>query len=110
MSASSISGVGQGSAMKLGTKGSESQFLAVEKLIGPRVVFASTFTLSGSTGAVSFPTTLSGVSADYIVLANGAHNSYATNLSTSGFTMNGTSADVVSFAVLRLTNATVQVN
>lgn len=82
-------------------------FVGVDKLIGTRVVYSSTFTLSGSTGAVTFPAALPGANSDYIVICNAAHNAYATAVTTSGFTMNGTSADVVSYIVVRVSGSTV---
>src|SRR3954467_7573446 len=110
MAASSVTGVGQGSADKKGQKGSEHLYVGVEKLIGPRVIRAGTVTLSGATTTVTFPQALSGVAADYIVIADAAHNAWATSLTISSFVMNGTSADVVSYIVVRVTGATVEVN
>jgi hypothetical protein len=108
--ASSVTGVGQGSADKAGQKGSEHLYVGVEKLIGVRVVVAGTITLASTTGTVTFPTVLSGVAADYIAICNGAHLTYGTSLTTAGFTVNGTSADVISYIVVRVNNATVTVN
>ena len=110
MGASSVTGVGQGSCDKKGHKGSEHLFVGVEKLIGTRIVFSGKVTLSGGTASVVFPQELAGVNADYIVICNGAHNSYATSVTVNGFTANGTGTDVVSFIVVKLTNATVEVN
>jgi hypothetical protein len=82
----------------------------VEKLVGTRIVLAGTVTMSGSTTTVTFPVTLSGASADYIVLATGAHLCYGSSVTTTNFVMNGTNADVISYAVIRKTGATVTVN
>ena len=110
MSAYSVSGVGQGSAMKKGQKGAGDMYLGVERLIGTKVVFASTVVIGGGgTTAVTFPQALSGVAADYIVLSGGsANHSYATALTVNGFTMNGTATQTVSYAVIRVNNATVE--
>jgi hypothetical protein len=107
MSAYSVSGVGQGSADKAGQRGSEHLFVGVEKLIGTRIVYADTFSLTNTTVAVTFSSALPGANTDYIVLCTAAHNAYATVLTTNGFTMNGTTADTVSYSVIRVTNATV---
>lgn len=112
MTASSVTGVGQGSADKAGQKGSEHQFLGVDKLIGVRVVHAGTVSLSASSGTVTFPKTLSGAATDYIVLVSpqATGTAYASSVAVSGFTMNGVISTTVSYAVVRLPNATVQVN
>ena len=119
MSASSVSGVGQGSAAKIGMKGAEDMFLGVEKLIGTRVVFSGTMTLNNGTQTMSFPWTLPGVASDYMVLTtavpqsslapSGAagHVSYGYLTATNAMLVIGTGTDVVNFAVVRVTNATV---
>lgn len=108
MSAASVTGVGQGSAMKLGTKGSEESFLGVEKLLGTRIVFSGTVTLSSGTATVTFPNTLPGSASDYIVISGGsAAHSYASSVAVTGFTMNGTGSQVVSYIVVRLPTSTV---
>ena len=108
MAASSTTGTGQGSADKKGFKGSEHLFVGVEKLIGPRVVFAGSVTLSSGTATVKFPSTLPGVAADYIVLMGGsASHSYATSVAVTGFTANGTGSEVPSYIVVKVNNATV---
>jgi len=109
--ASSVTGVGQGSADKKGHKGSEHLFVGVEKLIGTRVVYSGAVTLTGATLAVAFGKTLPGVNADYIVLCNGSSAyAFASAVTTSGFTANGTAGNTVVFAVVRVSNATVEVN
>jgi hypothetical protein len=111
MGASSVTGVGQGSADKKGHKGSEHLFVGVEKLIGTRIVLSGSVVLSGSTGAVTFPRTLSGSASDYLVLCNGSSAyAYASSVATTGFTANGTSGNTVVYAVIRRSDATVEVN
>lgn len=108
MAASSVSGVGQGSALKAGQKGAESMNLGVERLIGVRIVHSGTVTLVGGVKAVLFPDTLPGLNSDYIVIAGGSANyAYATLVTTTGFTMNGTGTQTVSYIVVRVDNATV---
>jgi hypothetical protein len=112
--ASSVTGVGQGSADKAGQKGSEHLFVGVEKLIGPRVVLAGKATVGGGGSiAVTFPTTLPGVAGDYVALATSTNaTAHATNvsaLSTTALTIVGTASDVVNYIVVRVNNATVTV-
>ncbi len=106
MGASSVTGVGQGSADKAGQKGSEHLWVGVEKLIGPRVVHAGRATIGTvSTGviAVKFPVPLPGVVTDYIVLVSGGANyAYVTSFTVDGFTINGTDTQVASYAVIRV--------
>lgn len=110
MGASSVTGVGQGSADKKGQKGSEHMFLGVEKLIGTRIVYSGRVTLSGGTATVTFPQELPGEDADYIVLANATAHAYGSSLTTTGFTVTGTGTQVVSYIVVRVSAATVEVN
>lgn len=86
-------------------------YLGVEKLIGPKVIIANTVTLSGGVATVVFPQPLHGVASDYIILAGGsASHSWASAITVNGFTMNGTGSEVVSYAVIRVNNATVTVD
>jgi hypothetical protein len=98
MSASSVTGVGQGSADKK-NKGSEHTTLAVDHLIGPRVVDAGSIALAPgtpSTGSVSFGTALTSATG-YFVLATPvgatatiAGSGVATSaVATTGFTLTG---------------------
>jgi len=107
MAAASVSGVGQGSADKLGNRGSERDFVGVEKLIGVRIVLTGNTTLSGGTATVVFGEELPGVDADYQVLSNAANFIDATVVATTGFTLNGSGSDVVNWAVIRNSDATV---
>lgn len=113
MGASSVTGVGQGSADKAGQKGSEHLFVGVEKLIGVRVVHAGLVTLAAGVKAVTFPVVLPGASTDYVVVATEvgtAKNPVSVSaLTTSGFTLNGTTTSQVYYMVVRVDNATVTV-
>jgi hypothetical protein len=68
MAASSVTGVGQGSADKSGQKGSEHLFVGVEKLIGTRVWYSNTVTLTSTAQIVNLPEPLPGADTDYIVI------------------------------------------
>ena len=67
MGASSVTGVGQGSADKR-QKGSEHMRLGAEKVIGPRVVYAGRVTTDSSGDATVNLPELPGVAADYVVV------------------------------------------
>jgi hypothetical protein len=108
MAASSVTGVGPGSADGL-NKGSEHMSLAVEKLIGTHMVASGSVTLSGGAGTVVFPKPLSGSKAGYFVfvqsLASLARPNVLTNDSSgnfSQFTVAGTGTDTVQWHVIKL--------
>jgi len=67
MGATSVTGVGQGSA-EGSNKGSERMTLGAEKIIGPRVVYAGSVTTDGSGDATVVLPAFAGVTADYVVL------------------------------------------
>jgi hypothetical protein len=98
MGASSVTGVGQGSADKK-NKGSEHMTLGVDHLIGARVVDAGSVVLASgtpSTAAVSFGTALSSATGYYVqatpvgatsgIAAAGVATSV---VATTGFTLTG---------------------
>lgn len=101
MGATSVTSVGHGSAEGM-TKGTYRMTLGTNHLIGPHIVAAGTATLSASTFVVEFPT-LTGVVADYSfhVTANTAAAVYVTPKAVTGFTINGTSAQVVGWMVVK---------
>lgn len=68
MAATSVTGVGLGSAVG-SQKGSEHLSIGAEKIIGPRVVYAGTHTLDSSGDLTIKLPELAGVSADYVVIA-----------------------------------------
>lgn len=71
MTAASVSGVGAGSAEGR-QKGNARMTLGVEKLVGTRIVQSGSVALTSgtpSTATVTFAETLSGVAADYMVIA-----------------------------------------
>lgn len=71
MAATSVTGVGLGSAVG-SQKGSEHLSIGAEKIIGPRVVYAKLHTLDGSGDLTIKLPQLAGVSADYVVIATEA--------------------------------------
>jgi hypothetical protein len=77
MGASSVTGVGLGSADKR-QKGSEHMRLGAEKVIGPRVVYAGNHTLDGSGDLTIKLPVLPGATANYIVMATDSHVTAAT--------------------------------
>jgi hypothetical protein len=132
MGASSVTGVGQGSADKAGQKGSEHLFVGVEKLIGTRVVECGYVNCS-TTVVVTLPTVLPGVwqaptvqsessptdtipptQMDYDIFV-GAYNSatatYVSSIGTSGgyqtFTITGPASGLVFWQVVRTSNSLV---
>jgi hypothetical protein len=107
MGAASVTGVGQGSAGRLGTKGSEHLFMGVEKLIGTRIVYSGTIALVGGAATHTFSQPLPGEAGDYIVLTGSIAHSYASAVTTTSVTFVGTGTQTISFAVIRLSDATV---
>ena len=83
--------------------------LGVNKLIGPKVVAAGTFTPSGTTSVVQFPA-LAGATTDYVVMLTGT-TSTVVYLSTGlaavastgdwGFTATGSSAAPINWTVVK---------
>ena len=109
MGATSVTGVGQGSA-EASCKGAPGrQTLGVGHLIGPHVVSAGTTTLSGGTKALEIAP-LTGVAADYIVLATDYTAAAAVKavLSVSSdiwtITFTGTTTEVIQYAVVSVGN------
>lgn len=91
MGATSVTGVGLGSADKR-QKGSEHMRLGAEKLIGPRIVAADDATLSGTTATIKLPN-LGGTAADYIVNVTDADTT-AAGACAATLTMDATSTTV----------------
>lgn len=107
MGATSVTGVGQGSA-ELNSRGpKERNFVGGEKILGPRIEASGTVTLSGGSATVVLPV-LSGVAADYIVLcqdttaANACSGSLAINSNDTTLTFAGTGTDVLHYAVVKV--------
>ncbi len=133
MGASSVTGVGQGSADKAGQRGSEHLFVGVEKLIGTRVVECGYVVMGASTQVVTLPTVLPGVwqaptvqsesspadtipptQMDYAIFVsayNSATATYVSSIGTSGiyqtFTITGESGKFIFWEVVRTSNSLV---
>lgn len=110
MAASSVTGVGPGSADGL-NKGSEHMTMGVEKLIGTRVVATGTVTLDSGAATVVFPQPLSGSKTGYLVFCttvNASNYSRPNVLSDNGagnfyqFTVAGTTTNVVNWVVIKI--------
>lgn len=106
MAATSVTGVGLGSADKK-NKGSEHASLGVDKLIGPRVMAAGTGTLSGGSLTVVLPH-MDGVSADYMVFCGDASGTAAATSATlaittdaTTLTLKGTGTNTVKWCVIK---------
>ncbi len=103
--AASVTGLGQGSALKAGQKGRLDDLVGVERLLGAHIVRCDTITLSTGNGLYTFPASLNGTATDYVVLANAAHAVYAPTVTLSTASFNGTGSDVVSFVVVKRTTS-----
>lgn len=108
MAATSVTGVGPGSADGR-NKGSEHQTLSTDKLIGTRVVVAGRATLSSGAATVTFPQSLARAATDYIVIvntttANAARLNAKNDVSSkfNNFTIAGTGTDTVQWAVINI--------
>lgn len=103
MAATSVTGVGLGSADKK-QKGSEHLRVGVEKLIGPKAIAVGQVTLSTGSAQIDLPV-LPGVAGNYVVLANDttAANAVKTSLAIGAngttVTFTGTGSDVISYGV-----------
>jgi hypothetical protein len=108
MGATSVTGVGAGSAEGV-TKGApERQTLGVSHLIGPYIAKAGSATLSSGAASVVFP--LTGSTSDFILLVSNQTDGTAVNgtLAISSnvctLTLAGTGSDVVGYAVVKVAN------
>lgn len=80
MGATSVTGVGHGSA-EASSRGPKTRgFVGAEKVLGPRIMASGTVTLSGGAGTVVLPA-FSGVTADYIVLCQDSDGAAACSAS-----------------------------
>lgn len=110
MAGASVTGIGVDSALKSGQRGSQHDYLGVEKLIGTRIVKCGTTTIGGG-GTVTFSwnTTLPGTSSDYSGFTGSTAHSYFSTLTTTSAVVTGTASNVVSYILVRRDNATVTV-
>jgi hypothetical protein len=128
MGATSVTGVGPGSAEGLNKGVKDRNMMGVEKLIGPRVVAAGQTTLATGAGTVVLPNYLPAFTPasianytpenDYVILARAANavavakTTWDTETDTTdsydnvlkGFTLTGTGTDVVDWVVIKVGN------
>lgn len=106
MGATSVTGVGTGSAEGSNKGSQERQTLGVGHLIGPHIVAAGKAALIS--GAATAVVPVSGVTADFILLVSNQTDGTAVNgtFSVSGniatLTFAGSGADVVGYAVVKI--------
>jgi len=117
MGATSVTGVGTGSAAGL-TRGNEHMSLGVASIIGPKVVAAGRIALSGTTGVVNIPVQNGSVS-DYVVMLTATSNSHcyvSSNLASVDntdewhFTITGGSGSVVNYSVVKTGFSNVKIS
>jgi len=107
MGATSVTGVGHGSADLTSRGPKERGFVGAEKVLGPRVMSSGIVTLSGGAATVVLPV-MAGVSADYVVMcqdataANACSAALVISSTSSTITFAGTSTDVLHWSVIRV--------
>jgi len=110
MAASSVTGVGPGSADRK-NKGSEHMTLGVGHLLGTRVVAADRVTLAGGAATITFPVPLTGDKANYVAFCdsvNSTNRAYIGTLNNDGsgnfanFTIVGNGTDLVYWEVVKV--------
>jgi hypothetical protein len=108
MGATSVTGVGPGSAEKK-NKGSERMTLGAEQIIGPRIVYANSVTTDAEGDAVIKLPELAGTASNYVVVATesgvAAAAAVAANLTISGgvstVTVKGPASTVIAVLVVK---------
>ncbi len=111
MGAQSVTGVsGYGSAEGTSKGPKERNFVGVEKLIGPRVLFATQVTLVGGAATYDFPEALDGGADDFCVYVSAVHAVIATKVVNGDgdlyrVTLAGVGADVVDLILVNVGNA-----
>jgi len=104
MGATSVTGVGTGSASDYGAgnKGSEHMALGVHRLIGPRVVACGEINLTSGTGTVYYPTLPGGAGLYCAFLqANTATAPFVTNFTASSFVVNGVTQQEICWEIVK---------
>lgn len=107
MAASSVTGVGQGSAEGQ-NKGSEHMSLGIEKLIGSHIIAAGSATLSSGAATVTFPKPLTGSNTGYKIFVQSTASYARSDAATDSggnfvsFTLAGTGTDVVNWFVVKV--------
>jgi len=107
MAATSVTGVGNGSAELTSRGPKERAFVGAEKILGPRIMAAGTVTLSGGAGTVVLPV-MTGVTADYVVMCQDASGAAACSASlaitstATTLTFAGTGTHVLHYSVVKV--------
>lgn len=110
MAATTATGRGLGSAEETSRGPKERGFIGAEKVLGPRVVACDSVLLDGSGDATVVLPVLSGVTADYMVLATDTDITGTTAVtaalvisgSATTLTFNGTAANTVAYAIIKV--------
>lgn len=106
MGATSVTGVGAGSAESVSKGAAGRQTLGVGHLIGPYIVAAGKVALSSGAAVVTVPVT--GVTADFMLLlgnqtdGTAMNGTVAVSGSTATLTFAGTGSDVVGYALVKV--------
>tara|TARA_Y100000034_G_scaffold35064_2_gene43029 strand:- start:15436 stop:15768 length:333 start_codon:yes stop_codon:yes gene_type:complete len=107
MGATSVTGVGHGSA-ELNSRGpKERGFVGGEKILGPRIMATGTVTLAAGAYSLVLPV-MAGVSADYVVMcqdataANACSAALVISTNDTTVTFAGTTTDVLHYAILKV--------
>lgn len=114
MGATSVTGVGPGSAESMCKGAAGRMTLSVEHLIGPHIVAAGSVTLSGGAAAVHIPLLPNAVGT-YIVLVtdqtanHSCYGSIALGTDTT-ITLAGTSTDVLGWAIVSIGLSAIDAN
>ncbi len=105
MGATSVTGVGHGSADGF-NKGSDHQSLSVARLIGPRIVAAGVRTLSSNVATIQVPLPTS-ATADYCVQATAFNATTANAVAVTVFTIAAETTTQAGNAIIDQDNVTV---
>ena len=107
MGATSVTGVGAGSAESVSKGAAGRQTLGVGHLIGPHIVAAGKVALNGS-GAAVVTVPVTGVTADFMLLlgnqtdGTAMNGTVAVSGSTATLTFAGSGSDVVGYALVKV--------
>jgi hypothetical protein len=107
MGATSVTGVGHGSADLTSRGPKERGFVGAEKVLGPRVMASGVVTLVGGALTLVLPV-MGGVSADYVVMcqdataANACSAALTISANDTSVVFAGTSTDVLHYSIIKV--------
>lgn len=107
MGATSVTGVGHGSADLTSRGPKERGFVGAEKVLGPRVMASGSVTLATGAYTLVLPV-MAGVSADYVVMCqevtgtNVCGASLVISADDTSVTFAGTGSDVLHYSIIRV--------